>query len=248
MYQSKEGNINNFTKEDLFGLLPDEWFNFVGEKEFEKNYWDNIINILNSCNKFYPNFEDIFNTFSYINPEEVKVVILGQDPYINPEQAHGLSFSVKKGLLVPPSLRNIYKEILRCNNIVGNKATDYLAIKKHDGDLTELNKQGVLLLNSILTVRANKSNSHANIGWENFTNKIIQELDKNNNCVFIAMGKVAEEIIKNNVKLNQIISTGHPSPLNTINPFYGCNCFNICNEILTQKYKLKPIDWMIMFK
>ena len=118
---------------------------------------------------------------------------------------------------------------------------------KKKGDLSEWVKDGVLLLNTILTVKPNKSNSHKNIGWERFTTEIIKRIDEMNNCVFIAMGKNAQKIICDNVKLNQIITVGHPSPLNISIPFNGCGCFKTCNEILKQKYKLKPIEWMKIF-
>lgn len=233
------------TKEQLLNNLPNEWKEFIGLEQFDRSYWNSIIYKLNE-DEFYPSFNDIFKVFQLIKPKDVKVVIIGQDPYIKENQAIGLSFSVKNGLKIPPSLLNIFKELIAEYNIKDSK--DLLTKMKTKGDLTELVNEGVLLLNSVLTVKKNKSASHYNIGWEHFTKRIIKRLDKNNNCVFIAMGKYAQELLNKYVKLNQVIAVGHPSPLNSSNPFIGCNCFKTCNKILIKKYNIRPINWIKIFE
>lgn len=168
------------TKDELLSYLPIEWKQFIGYQEFEKSYWNTIVDKLNE-DKFYPKLRNIFNVFNLINPNEVKVVVIGQDPYINKHQAIGMAFAVHNGLQIPPSLRNIFIEI---NNEYGLKKD----IKKYNkkGDLTSLVKEGVLLLNNILTVKPNKSLSHKNIGWELFTSVVIQKLDTfNDNDIII---------------------------------------------------------------
>ena len=228
------------TKDILINEIPTIWKQFIGSDEFDKRYWDNIVSELNKCD-FYPSLTDIFNSFKLINPNDVKVVILGQDPYIKPNQAIGISFGVKNGLNIPPSLRNIYNEIINEYNLD-------VDIKEYSkkGDLSILSSNGVLLLNNILTVKSNKSLSHKNIGWEYLTSKIINLLDKNNKMVFIGFGNYANNVLINNVKFNSKLLYGHPSPLNTTNRFLGCNCFKECNDVLI-KNNIEPINWSIVF-
>lgn len=232
--------MNSITVEQLINNIPILWREFIGEDELKKDYWLNIVNILNN-KPFYPQFEDIFNCLKIIKPKDVKVIIIGQDPYIKEQQAIGLAFAVKDGLTIPPSLRNIYKEILREYDI-NKQLKEY---NKH-GDLSILSNEGVLLLNSILTVERNKSNSHKGIGWEQFTIAIIKAIDKNNNCVFLGFGNNAKEVIIKHVKYNNYLLFGHPSPLNTTNPFIGCDCFRVCNEVLTKK-GLSVVNWLKVF-
>lgn len=182
----------------------------------------------------YPDMYDLYNCFRFTPVDKVKCVILGQDPYHNEGQAHGLCFSVKKGVEAPPSLVNIYKEIY----------TD-LGIKEPDcGDLTKWAQEGVLLLNTTLTVRAHIANSHSKCGWEWFTDSVIKLIsDKLENVVFILWGGNARKkapLIDGQKHL--ILQCAHPSPLSAYNGFFGCRHFSKTNEYLTAHGK-KPIDW-----
>jgi len=165
----------------------------------------------------------------------LKVVIIGQDPYINPGEAHGLSFSVKPGIKIPPSLLNIYKEL----------ANDLGCTMPQTGCLVKWAEQGVLLLNAVLTVRAGSSNTHKNKGWESFTNSVIETIDKKNDpVVFMLWGNNAKEkatLLKNNIHL--VLKAAHPSPL-AGGSFFGCRHFSKANEFLVQNGK-RPIDWQI---
>lgn len=222
--------------DELINLIPSEWRAICNPNLFKLYFWNNIIMKLNET-PYYPSKNNIFKAFELVKPDDVKVVIIGQDPYINKDQATGLSFSVAKGLKIPPSLLNIYKEIVR-------EYDKTVIIDKYNGDLTPLAEQGVLFLNTILTVEPNKSGSHKNIGWEYFTTYIIKKLDKHYKLVFMGFGKFAEKLINNVVKYNPKLITGHPSPLNRSNPFIGCNCFKDCNEILENKLNKTKINWL----
>ena len=183
----------------------------------------------------YPLKDDVFNAFRYCGYNGTRVVILGQDPYINPGEAHGLSFSVQKGVRIPPSLRNIYQEAADDAGI---------SIPVH-GDLTHWAKQGVLLLNAVLTVRGRQSSSHKGIGWETFTDHVICFLDKKEDpVVFLLWGNFAKKkaaLIAG--RHHKILTAVHPSPL-AGNGFSGCKHFSQTNEFLkTQGYE--PIDWQI---
>lgn len=177
---------------------------------------------------------DIFNTLRYTSFENTRAVIIGQDPYHGPGQAHGLCFSVKKGVPLPPSLVNIYKEI-----------TDDLgvAMPQH-GDLTGWARQGVLLLNTVLTVRAGQPNSHKDKGWEIFTDRVISELDrKEMPVVFLLWGANAEKkarVITN--PIHKKLITVHPSPLSAYRGFFGCRHFSKANIILSESGQ-EPIKW-----
>jgi uracil-DNA glycosylase len=186
----------------------------------------------------YPRGNDIFNAFNTTHFNDVKVVILGQDPYHGPNQAHGLSFSVQKGVDVPPSLRNIYKELQ--TDVAG------FTIPNH-GNLTEWAQQGVLLLNATLTVQAAMAGSHQKKGWEQFTDKVIKTIsDKKTGVVFILWGNYAQSkavLIDGNKHL--IIKSTHPSPLAVSRGgFFGSKPFSNANEYLESKGK-SPIDWQI---
>ncbi|CUX96486.1 uracil-DNA glycosylase [Candidatus Doolittlea endobia] len=186
----------------------------------------------------YPPAKDMFNVFRFTELNAVKVVILGQDPYHGPNQANGLAFSVKSGVPVPPSLVNIYKEL--ANDIPG------FAIPKH-GCLQNWAQQGVMLLNTILTVEAGKARSHAGLGWETFTDKVIRVLDaQREGIVFLLWGSYAQKkstIIKS--KHHQVLTASHPSPLSA-RGFFGCRHFSIANALLEQKGQ-QPIDWSLTF-
>lgn len=207
--------------------------------EFEKDYMKSLKQFLVEEKKkgeiVYPKSEDIFKAFELTHFDDVKVVILGQDPYHGANQAHGLSFSVQKGVKHPPSLQNIFKEL----------ATDIEGFKPPiDGDLSFWAIQGVLLLNASLTVSAGKAGSHQNQGWEIFTNEVIKTLSgKKENLIFILWGKFAqakEELIDSNK--HHIIKSPHPSPFSAYAGFFGSKPFSKTNEIL-KKLDKKEIDW-----
>lgn len=184
----------------------------------------------------YPPKDYIFNALKLTSFKDTKVVIVGQDPYHGEKQAHGLSFSVQKGVKIPPSLQNIYKEI----------ETDLKITPKKDGDLTNWAKQGVLLLNAVLTVEKDKAASHRNWGWEPLTDYIIKILNtKNEPVVFILWGNFAKAKAKliTNPK-HFIIISAHPSPLSAYSGFFGSKPFSKTNNYLI-KNKMTPIDWSL---
>lgn len=185
----------------------------------------------------YPKGSLIFNAFNLTPLPSVKVVILGQDPYHNPGEAMGLSFSVPKGIKTPPSLRNIYKELL-------DNDVEFNAIPNH-GDLTSWSTQGVLLLNAMLTVEKNKPGSHKNFGWQNFTDDVLKTIsNKRDGIVFMLWGNFAKSkahLIDNTKHL--VLEAAHPSPL-AGGAFFGCQHFKRANEYLMEKGK-KPINWTI---
>lgn len=224
--------------------LKGEWLRMC-TIEFDKQYFHEITkNIDKDVKKYegelsvYPPKNKIFNAFELTPFEDVKCVILGQDPYIRENQAMGLSFSVNKGIAIPPSLLNVFKEMVRDGCLS--------KLPKH-GDLSEWAKQGVLLLNPILTVREGKSNSHASFGWKTFTQEAIKKISKEcENVVFMLWGndaKVYESII--DTKKHHILKAGHPSPLNKTVPFVGCSHFSKTNELLKKSGKT-AINWDII--
>lgn len=204
-------------------------------KEYYKKLYKKVIEEYNSV-LVYPPVDDLFNAFHYTPLSNVKVVILGQDPYHGDGQAHGLCFSVKKGVDIPPSLVNIYTEL---HDDIGCK------IPKH-GCLEKWAKEGVLLLNTVLTVRAHQALSHRGIGWEQFTDAAIRILNEQNRpIVFILWGKPAQEKEKmlNNPK-HLVLKAPHPSPLSAYRGFFGSRPFSRTNEFL-EKNGVEPIDWSI---
>ena len=217
-------------KGDWLDLLKDEF-----EKDYYKKLREFLLNEYKS-NTIYPDKYDIFNALNYTAYKDVKVVILGQDPYHGPNQAHGFSFSVKPGIPAPPSLVNIYKEL----------KDDLGCYIPNNGYLKKWADQGVLLLNTSLTVRANEANSHRNKGWEIFTDKIISLLNEREiPVVFILWGNNAiskEKLITNSV--HYIIKSVHPSPLSASRGFFGSKPFSRTNEFL-QSIGEQPIDWQI---
>ena len=216
--------------------LGNDWDDILSE-EFKKDYYLKIREFLKkeyAQRRIFPSMYDIFNALKYTPYKETKVVILGQDPYHEIGQAHGLSFSVKKGVKIPPSLVNIYKEL---NSDIG------MPIPNH-GELTSWAKQGVLLLNATLTVREGQANSHQDIGWGIFTDEVIKLLDKNDEpIVFILWGANArgkKKYITN--KNHLVIESAHPSPLSAYNGFFGSKPFSRANAFLSQNGK-EPINW-----
>lgn len=205
--------------------------------EWEKEYYRRLRSILAKEYKtqtVYPDMYDIFNALKYTSYRDIKVVILGQDPYHGPGQAHGLSFSVKPGVAVPPSLQNIYKELQE----------DLGCTPPENGDLTQWAKQGVLLLNATLTVRAGSPNSHQNLGWQELTDTIIKILNERETpMVFLLWGKNAKqkkELITN--PAHKILTAAHPSPFSAQHGFFGCRHFSKANAFLIETGQ-KPIDW-----
>ncbi len=184
----------------------------------------------------YPSMYDIFNALKYTPYEDVKVVIIGQDPYHEEGQAHGLSFSVKKGVEIPPSLVNIYKEL----------RSDLGIMPPQHGYLESWAKEGVLLLNSVLTVRAHQANSHKNCGWQEFTDDIIAKLNEREKpLVFILWGanaRAKKRLITN--PAHHVIESAHPSPLSAYNGFFGSKPFSRTNEFL-RSVGQTPINWEI---
>ena len=218
--------------------VGNEW-NELLKQEFTKPYYISLRDFLKNEYKtkiIYPNMHDIFNALRYTSYSDVKAVIIGQDPYHGEGQAHGLCFSVKKGVKKPPSLENIFKEL---KNDMGILPPDH-------GELTDWAKQGVLLLNAVLTVQEGMPNSHKNKGWETFTDRIISLLsEREKPIVFILWGAYAKE--KRNLideQRHYILTSAHPSPLSAYNGFFGCRHFSKTNEILC-KIGEQPINWYI---
>lgn len=218
--------------------IGNDWDNLLSN-QWEMDYYQNLRKFLANEYKtktIYPNMHNIFNALKYTPYEDVKVVILGQDPYHGPNQAHGLSFSVQKGVKQPPSLKNIFQEI---QNDLGITPPSH-------GELTYWAKQGVLLLNAVLTVREGSPNSHKNKGWENLTDYIIKLLnDSDKNIVFLLWGNNARQKAKFITNPNhKILESVHPSPLSAYGGFFGCKHFSKANEFLKSK-GIKEIDWSI---
>jgi len=218
--------------------LDPAWMDVVGG-EFERPYMQQLKKFLQeekaAGRTIYPKGGDIFNALNVTPFSEAKVVILGQDPYHGPEQAHGLAFSVRKGIAIPPSLLNIYKEI----------EAEFGAKIPRQGDLTSWARQGVLLLNATLTVQANMAGSHQKRGWEEFTDAIIRALnDRGPYIVFMLWGSYAQK--KGSFidrKKHLVLEAPHPSPLSAHRGFLGCGHFRKANDYLKQ-HGLKPIDWL----
>ena len=207
--------------------------------EFKKPYYKNLYETVRSEYRqgpVFPPADDIFNAFTLTPLNKVKVLILGQDPYHEVGQAHGLSFSVKPGIDIPPSLVNIYKEL---HDELGCYIPD-------NGFLEKWARQGVLLLNTVLTVRAHAANSHKDIGWEQFTDAAIRVLnDQNRPIVYMLWGKPAQSKMPMLTNKDHLVLTApHPSPLSAYRGFFGCGHFLKANEFL-KKNGLEPIDWQI---
>lgn len=219
------------TGNDWDKILNDEW---------QKPYYKQLRSFLKeeySSHTVYPPMNDIFNALKYTSFKDTKAVIIGQDPYHGAGQAHGLCFSVKKGVPIPPSLKNIFKEL----------ETDIAGfVPPKSGELTAWAEQGVLMLNNVLTVRAGAANSHKGAGWEYVTDRIISELNKKDTpVVFLLWGNNA--ISKAKIITNPIhtkLTSVHPSPLSAYGGFFGCKHFSKTNEILI-KSGLSPVNWQL---
>lgn len=219
-------------------MISNDWLDAIGG-EFKKDYYKNLYNFVKNeynTQMIFPPADDIFNAFHLTPLNKVKVLILGQDPYHDVNQAHGLCFSVKPGVDIPPSLVNIYKEI---NQDLGCKIPN-------NGYLTKWAEQGVLLLNTVLTVRAHQANSHKDHGWEIFTDAIINAVNKQDRpIVYMLWGAPAQKKIAmlDNPK-HLILKAPHPSPLSAYRGFFGCKHFSQCNKFLMDN-GIDPIDWQI---
>jgi len=220
-------------------LLNSSWLNHLAlviDSDKIKYLEQNVAKAYDQTLVFPPK-EQLFNALNLTSLTATKVVIIGQDPYHNLNQANGLSFSVADGIKTPPSLKNIYKEI---------ESDLAIKINKNNGNLTPWAKQGVLLLNAILSVEAHQAASHQKIGWEYFTNQIIEIISKEKeHVVFLLWGKFAQQkasLIDQNKHL--ILTAAHPSPFSAHRGFFGCKHFSKTNNYLTQ-HQLKPINWTI---
>lgn len=227
-------NKENF----LRSKIPQEWLEFL-EPELEKEYFKELNNFVfeeYQTKTIYPTEENIFNALRHVAPANVKVVILGQDPYHEPNQAHGLSFSVCDGVALPKSLINIYEEL----------STDVGCEKATSGNLSKWAEQGVLLLNTVLTVKEHEANSHKGKGWETFTSKILEiALAQSQPKVFILWGKQAENAFFNVYKRQpnvMFIKSAHPSPLSAYRGFFGSKPFSKTNQYFKNR-NVKEIDW-----
>lgn len=217
-------------------ILTNDWHDLLSD-EFLKPYYIELREFLKheyATETIFPEMDEIFNALHYTPFHRVKAVIIGQDPYHGPSQAHGLSFSVQPHIPPPPSLKNIFKEMhndLRCD------------VPKH-GHLIRWAEQGVLLLNSVLTVRQGEAHSHRGKGWENFTDRVIETLNKKDHpVVYLLWGRAAQEKqVLINTEKHYIVKGPHPSPLSAYRGFFGSKPFSQTNEILTS-IGLKPIDW-----
>ncbi|MCL6615898.1 MAG: uracil-DNA glycosylase [Anoxybacillus ayderensis] len=219
-------------------ILKNDWAPLL-QGEFQKPYYVKLRQFLKEeyrTKTIYPDMHDIFNALHYTPYANVKVVILGQDPYHGPNQAHGLSFSVKPGVALPPSLLNIFKEL----------QDDLGGYIPNNGYLLKWAKQGVLLLNTVLTVRRGEANSHKGKGWEHFTDRVIELVnEKREPVVFILWGRHAQakkELITN--EHHYIIEAPHPSPFSAARGFFGSRPFSKTNTFLQQTGR-EPIDWQI---
>lgn len=218
--------------------INNDWKNIL-EEELKSEYFLNLKNILTEeykKYKIYPPKKDIFNAFSLTSYSDIKIVLLGQDPYHQKGQAHGLAFSVNKGVKIPPSLLNMYKEL----------KSDLGFPIANNGYLNKWAMQGILLLNTSLTVRDSEANSHSKIGWGTFTDNIIKKLNEREKpIIFILWGnnaKTKEKFI--DTDKHYILKGVHPSPLSANRGFFGCKHFSEANKILKEN-NLKEIDWQI---
>ena len=210
-------------------------------RQSEQEYFSDLVKVIATKRsqgiEIYPEDKDVFSAMQYLDLNEIKVVILGQDPYHGPNQAHGLAFSVNSTMKMPPSLKNIFKELTA--DIEG-------FISPLEGDLTQWAKQGVLLLNTVLTVERGKAHSHAKLGWEQFTDQVIAQINQSSpHCVFMLWGMHAQNKGKDiDPTKHLILKSVHPSPLSAYRGFLGCRHFSQANAWLIDK-NMAPIDWII---
>ena len=219
-------------------MIENEWLEYL-KPEFSKPYYRALYNFVKeeyTAHEIFPPSDKIFSALEHTSVKDVKVVIIGQDPYHEPGQAHGMSFSVMPGVKTPPSLQNMYKEL---NSELG-------CYIPNNGYLVKWADQGVLLLNAVLTVRSGAANSHKGKGWEQFTDAVIRAVNAQDRpVVYLLWGSNAraKKALINNPK-HLVLQTVHPSPLSAYNGFFGCGHFKKANEFL-EKNGLKPIDWQI---
>ena len=219
-------------------MIDNDWLEYL-KPEFRKEYYKDLFEFVKKAyseSLVFPPADDIFNALKYTPISNVKVVLVGQDPYHEPGQAHGLSFSVLPGVKTPPSLQNMYKEL----------KDEYGYDIPNNGYLKKWADQGVLLLNTVLTVKAHLAHSHKDIGWETFTDKVIEVLNQHRqNLVFLLWGSPAQ---KKGSKIDErrhlVLKAAHPSPLSAHRGFFGCRHFSQANQYLRDK-GIKPIDWQI---
>mgnify|MGYP006094751395 CR=1 FL=1 len=243
---------NKKSRADTLSLdsIQDPGWRSVLAPQEQKNYFKKLRNFVDSAyssKKIYPPRADIFSAFNLTPFDQVRVVVIGQDPYHGAGQAHGLAFSVRRGHKVPPSLRNIYKELM-----LDTKVPNFNKVKPEHGYLTQWSRQGVILLNTVLTVQASTAYSHRKKGWETFTKEALKKLAKEREgLVFLCWGagahKLADECGATRNSKHLTIKTSHPSPLGatkTKSPFIGSGCFSKCNAYLEGNGS-EPIDWRI---
>ena len=209
------------------------FINFETKKPYFKKIKDHLISDNAEGKIVLPEPKNFFRAFDLCELNKVKVVIIGQDPYHTPGVPNGLAFSVNKNQKFPPSLINIFREL-----------ESDLGVKNYIGDLSAWSRQGVLLLNTCLSVCAGLPASHSNIGWENFTNAAIEEIQKKKNIIFLLWGKHAQQKKAYIQADNFILEAAHPSPLSANNGFFGCNHFSKTNDLLTSLGS-DPIDWQL---
>ena len=214
------------------------WHDVIGSEKDQDYFKETLVYVANERKNgkiIYPPQDDVFSAFRYNELSDVKVVILGQDPYHGPNQAHGLAFSVRPGVPAPPSLVNIYKELEKDIEGFTRPAHGYLA---------SWAQQGVLLLNTVLTVEKGKAHSHAHLGWETFTDRVIAAINEHrSDVIFLLWGAHAQKKGKIiDTKKHHVLTAPHPSPLSAHRGFLGCHHFSQTNELLQQQ-GLAPIDW-----
>jgi uracil-DNA glycosylase len=218
--------------------INSDWRTFLKEELYSDNFQAiiNALQVERNTYAIFPKDDELFNAFNITSLESLKVVILGQDPYHGKKQAHGLSFSVPNGVKIPPSLRNIFKEL----------QADLKAPVSPNRNLSHWAKQGVLLLNATLTVREKEAGSHQKLGWENFTDRIIEKISKKKEgIIFLLWGSFAQrKSILIDTKKHHILTAAHPSPFSAYRGFFGCKHFSKTNEILI-KNNQQPIDWKL---
>ena len=219
-------------------MIENEWLEYL-KPEFSKPYYRELYNFVKeeySTREIFPPSDKIFSALEHTSVKDVKVVIIGQDPYHEPGQAHGMSFSVLPGVKTPPSLQNMYKEL----------NTELGCYIPNNGYLVKWADQGVLLLNAVLTVRSGAANSHKGKGWEQFTDAVIRAVNAQDRpVVYLLWGSNAraKKTLINNPK-HLVLETVHPSPLSAYNGFFGCGHFKKANDFLKEN-GLTPIDWQI---
>ncbi|MFT5281829.1 MAG: uracil-DNA glycosylase [Yoonia sp.] len=217
-----------------------DWQTLLGaekEKEYFKSLLEFVQSRRNDAVKVFPNKPEVYNAFALTPCDQVKVVILGQDPYHGEGQAHGLCFSVQNGVKIPPSLRNIYKEL--------SADIEGFIVPKH-GNLTNWARQGILMINTVMTVDEANANSHKGKGWEQFTDTVIAQVSEHlHDVIFLLWGKPAQQKIKLiDTSKHHVLMSVHPSPLSAHRGFLGCKHFSQVNELLIKLGK-NPIDWQV---